>query len=923
MRKSIFPLWVSATLFSSPLNAQSVTEYEYWIDQHTEEIGRGGIENGHIDFNLDVSSLSEGFHTFTLRVHDSEDRWSIPYTKLFYRVSKQQEQDVVAYEYWTDYNTADIKGGSIEGGNINLNVDASALSAGFHALSLRFRSSDGKWSTPYTQLFYRTSQSKGTEICAYEYYVDDNADGRITVDAAGIEQINFDIDASSLSTGLHKLSLRTKDSEGQWSTPHIQYFYHVEPPKQTALAYIEYYLDEECNTRQKISTDSSGEFDTELDLSRLTDGLHKLYLRVQDTDSAWSTPYCRLFCKEGETKIIGYEYWFNKEYDERKFEHIEPVEVYDMKNVHIDVTSVWNMSDEDEDKDAEEDKENVFHIRFKTSKGQWSELISHTFTKGQLQMDLADYEILKAFYHATGGAEWNETWDISSSEINADQWNGVNFRGGKVYDIYLPDNNLTGTLPAEIFTLTELTDIDLSGNKLSGKIDSISAEIGEKTVSAVLSSVNLSHNELCGEVSAFAQAIPAIEKLNLSGNRLTEISSQLPESLKEADLSNQFVDYFNEQSGIPSLVRNAPTHILQLGETMDIPLNTLQLYGFTDEEGNPNEAPDFQIADKNGTTRLYLKYDPDIRTYKCPLDKEWQYATTDTLVAIQESGLASGYSMNVLLDYAMGDANIDHTVDVLDIQHSLNYILSGGEECSLPFNFAAADTYKDATLTVQDIVKTVDIVLDTKPASSSPMRRFTGYATAHNAEAHVFIQNGRLILDTHTPVAAIDITIDHADEGELLSLINSSKFTCICRQSADHTLRMLIYSLTGATFAKGQTELAKVCNSQSKIAHASLADTHAHYIAVSIDNIVNGIELADDSSEISAHFNGRQLVIEIPSDNNISVTYCDMQGHTLAVQNCGRLSAGTHAITPPLTAHGVYIAKISSDQWTRTLKIKH
>lgn len=196
MRKFIFPLWMSAFLSSSWLNAQSVTEYEYWIDHHTAEVGRGGVENGLVDFNVDVSSLSDGIHTFSLRIRDDEDRWSIPYTRLFYKVSKPQEQEVVAYEY----------------------------------------------------------------------YIDDETDKRTSVVTDG-GLVDFNTDVSSLSSGLHKLSLRTQDSGGRWSTPHIQYFYYVAPPRQTSLARVEYYWDDNCASRQTVSLGNSGVFSEDLDVS--------------------------------------------------------------------------------------------------------------------------------------------------------------------------------------------------------------------------------------------------------------------------------------------------------------------------------------------------------------------------------------------------------------------------------------------------------------------------------------------------------------------------------------------------------------------------------------------------------------------------------------------------------------------------------
>lgn len=838
---------MSAFLSSSWLNAQSVTEYEYWIDHHTAEAGRGGVENGLVDFNVDVSSLSDGIHTFSLRIRDDEDRWSIPYTRLFYKVSKPQEQGVVVYEY----------------------------------------------------------------------YIDDETDKRTSVVTDG-GLVDFNTDVSSLSSGLHKLSLRTQDSGGRWSTPHIQYFYYVAPPRQTSLARVEYYWDDNCASRQTVNLDNSGMFSEDLDVSGFSDGLHKLFVRVQDTDSVWSTPYCRLFYKEGEARIIGYEYWFNKGYEERKFEPIEPVAVYDMKNVYVDVTPVWNLSDED----SEETPKNTFHIRFKNSKGQWSELISHVFTKGQLQMDIADYEILKAFYLATGGDEWKRPWDISSSEIHAEQWDGVNFKGGKVYDIYLPENNLTGKLPQEIFSLSELESLNLSGNKLHGRIDSLFAGMDTDEVSGVLSSVNLSGNAFSGEIVSFASAVPALRSLDLSGNQLTGAEGTLPEELEDVDLSNQFVAYVDEQTGIPSLVRNAPVHVLWLGETMDVSLSSLQMYGFGEKDSDDADAPDLLITDREGKATLYLKYDADALAYRCSLDKEWRLGRGDTLVAVQQEGIAAGYSMNVLFDYAMGDANIDHIVDVLDVQHSLNYVLADGEGGVLPFNFSAADTYTDAQITVQDIVRTVELVLGTKPAETGLVKSLHGCSVADDADARLFIQDGRLVLETQIPVAAMDVAIDNVSEGEMRSLMNSNKFACVCRQSG-HSLRMLVYSPSGNTFAVGRTELAGLYSKDARVATAVLSDADAHYVSVSIGDIADGLDVAKTDNGWDVHLVDGRLAVDVSSGNmNVSVELLDMQGRVLAVKECRELMTGRHCIDIPLSGKGVYMVRVGNGHQYRILKFR-
>ena len=86
------------------------------------------------------------------------------------------------------------------------------------------------------------------------------------------------------------------------------------------------------------------------------------------------------------------------------------------------------------------------------------------FREGSAQ---SDYEALIALYNSTGGSGWtnNDGWDSAEP---LDTWFGVTLRNGRVVGLDLADNNLRGTLPAKLATLTELASLDLSGNQLRG-----------------------------------------------------------------------------------------------------------------------------------------------------------------------------------------------------------------------------------------------------------------------------------------------------------------------------------------------------------------------------------------------------------------------------------------------------------------------
>ena len=81
-----------------------------------------------------------------------------------------------------------------------------------------------------------------------------------------------------------------------------------------------------------------------------------------------------------------------------------------------------------------------------------------------------DRDALVALYNATDGPNWaNKTNWLSDRPLG--EWHGVTTDGGgPVTLLTLGENRLSGEIPAELGSLSNLEWLDLGGNQLSGEI---------------------------------------------------------------------------------------------------------------------------------------------------------------------------------------------------------------------------------------------------------------------------------------------------------------------------------------------------------------------------------------------------------------------------------------------------------------------
>ena len=133
----------------------------------------------------------------------------------------------------------------------------------------------------------------------------------------------------------------------------------------------------------------------------------------------------------------------------------------------------------------------------------------------QVEAIALDRAALVALYNATDGPNWSTSENWLSDRPLWD-WRGVNTDGtGRVSGLWLGGNNLSGSIPSDLGTLSKLERLDLSENQLSG---SFPAELGNL---ASLEQLLLSDNALSGSIPAELGDLANLERLFLYNNALS------------------------------------------------------------------------------------------------------------------------------------------------------------------------------------------------------------------------------------------------------------------------------------------------------------------------------------------------------------------------------------------------------------------
>lgn len=430
------------------------------------------------------------------------------------------------------------------------------------------------------------------------------------------------------------------------------------------------------------------------------------------------------------------------------------------------------------------------------------------------QIDAQEWKLLTMLNATLIKMGWKEPWDMSQGEKSASKLKGVTLEKGHVMALDLSNQQLKGDLPATAFALPKLE------------------------------SLNISHNQFKGNLGVLGRTLPALTSLDASYNGFTDVLPTLPAAIKQLNISNQTIDKTITVDGshlnINAIIPQLPTILAYDHEKQGY--NTSEI-GF---QITQSDADDWYR--KWGMKVIYKDGKLSVPFVTTP----WEYRgeSGDTLNAVKliNGWEIEGSYLKLKYIFEQGDVNFVPGIDASDVQATILYVFGG----NLPFNFTAADTYKDGIINVQDVVCTVNIILGKAASAARNYYASRSYdAGAENlqdtelaAQAGIYLRNGKIFLNTEVPVAALSI----AASGNITWNLKQ-----LGMEQATEGSSLVAYSLSGNTLPVGET-LIGTYEGDATITGISLADEEAKSISSGTHNgtvtRINGISESNDAAEM-------------------------------------------------------------------------
>lgn len=236
------------------------------------------------------------------------------------------QKNLSLYEYWIDrdYDNRQERYLSQTEENIAFSIDTQNLEEGIHDVSLHVKDNEGNWSETVCSYYYVTRYKRqgGTQVTTCEYWLDDEYALRRQQTVTD-DNVALAVDMSAMQPGMHTLSLRMKDDNGN-ATATVRSYVYVRTAPETVSGDVvecEYWTDDDSSAKKVVAV--SGEnIAMSIDASSLSFGKHTLSLRVKNAQGNYSgvitDSFYKLPVEEESGTPVTCEYWIDQDFANRK-----------------------------------------------------------------------------------------------------------------------------------------------------------------------------------------------------------------------------------------------------------------------------------------------------------------------------------------------------------------------------------------------------------------------------------------------------------------------------------------------------------------------------------------------------------------------------------------------------------------------------
>lgn len=279
-------------------HGQTTYDYRYWFDMNEGNQHTGTSSTGSWNIEADLSGLDCSLHAIHIQVKDTSGVWSAPKTRYFV---KMPDRTLAGGNYWFDNDFLSRQPLATVNGKFD--VDVSSMSETLHYIHFQANDAAGYVSSPFTSLFMKLPVEKSL---SYRYWIDND---QATMKSGKLTGESMMFDVSDLTDGFHVITLQV-DGNGGSSIPANRMFIKIPQTEGVSELTCMCTIDGKVYKQEKVAS-SGGVVDWSLDVSPLSQGLHRIQVQVFTPSGAATDIYDSFFFRttmDGELQNMNLVY---------------------------------------------------------------------------------------------------------------------------------------------------------------------------------------------------------------------------------------------------------------------------------------------------------------------------------------------------------------------------------------------------------------------------------------------------------------------------------------------------------------------------------------------------------------------------------------------------------------------------------------